>query len=88
MNEKSTANDILDQVFELMGKKDDRAFRHNDFIEIDDDPEVFLRDVLKPAKVQSIESKDKKATIKVEEDQKPVALGKKASNIKLASQIM
>ena len=59
-----------------------------DFIEIDDDPEVFLRDLLKPAKVQSIEIKDKKATIKVEEDQKPVAIWKKASNIKLASQIM
>ena len=45
-----------------------------DFIEIDDDPEVFLRDLLKPAKVQSIEIKDKKATIKVEEDQKPIAI--------------
>jgi transcription antitermination factor NusA-like protein len=44
--------------------------------------------LLKPAKVQSIEIKDKKAIIKVEEDQKPVAIGKKASNIKLSSQIM
>ena len=45
-----------------------------DFIEIDEDPEVFLRDLLKPAKVQSIEFSDKKAVIKVEEDQKPVAI--------------
>ncbi|MBO7094805.1 KH domain-containing protein [bacterium] len=59
-----------------------------DFIEIDDDPEVFLRDLLKPAQIQSIEFGDKKAVIKVEEEQKPVAIGKKASNIKLASQIM
>jgi transcription antitermination factor NusA-like protein len=59
-----------------------------DFIEIDQDPEVFLRDLLKPAQIQSIEFSDKKAVIKVEEDQKPVAIWKKASNIKLASQIM
>ena len=59
-----------------------------DFIEIDEDKEVFLRDLLKPAQIQSIEFSDKKAIIKVEEDQKPVAIGKKASNIKLASQIM
>jgi N utilization substance protein A len=26
-----------------------------DFIEIDDDPEVFLRDLLKPAQIQSVE---------------------------------
>jgi transcription antitermination factor NusA-like protein len=35
-----------------------------------------------------VEFKDKKAIIKVEEEQKPIAIGKKASNIKLASQIM
>jgi transcription antitermination factor NusA-like protein len=43
---------------------------------------------LKPAQIQSIQFEDKKAIIKVEEDQKPVAIWKKASNIKLASQIM
>ena len=59
-----------------------------DFVEIDDDPEVFLRDLLKPAQIQSIEFKDKKAIIKVEENQKPIVIWKKASNIKLASQIM
>ena len=31
---------------------------------------------------------NKKAVIKVDEEQKPVAIWKKASNIKLASQIM
>jgi N utilization substance protein A len=45
-----------------------------DFIEIDDDPEVFLRDLLKPAQIQSVEFSDKKAVIKVEEEQKPVAI--------------
>ena len=59
-----------------------------DFVEIDPDPEIFLRDLLKPAQIQSIEIKDKKAVIKVDEEQKPVAIWKKASNIKLASQIM
>jgi transcription antitermination factor NusA-like protein len=44
--------------------------------------------LLKPAQIQSIQFEDKKAIIKVEEDQKPVAIGKKASNIKLSSQIM
>jgi transcription antitermination factor NusA-like protein len=43
---------------------------------------------LKPAQIQSVQFEDKKAIIKVEEDQKPVAIWKKASNIKLASQIM
>ena len=59
-----------------------------DFIEIDDDKEIFLRDLLKPAQIQSIEFKEKKAIIKVDEDQKPIAIWKKASNIKLASQII
>jgi hypothetical protein len=53
-----------------------------------EDKEVFLRDLLKPAQIQSIKFEDKKAIIKVDEEQKPVAIGKKASNIKLASQSM
>lgn len=59
-----------------------------DFIEYDEDPEIFLRDLLKPAQIESVTFSDKKAVIKVVEEQKPIAIGKKASNIKLASQIM
>ena len=92
----STNDEKVDPVGVMVGYKGERISEilslldgeKIDFIEIDEDPEVFLRDLLKPAKVQSIEIKDKKATIKVEEDQKPIAIGKKASNIKLASQIM
>lgn len=59
-----------------------------DFIADSKDSETLLRDLLKPAQVQSVEFTEKKAIIKVEESQKPLAIWKKASNIKLASQVM
>ena len=92
----SSNDEKVDPVGVMVGSQGDRIHtvlslldgEKIDFIEIDDDPEVFLRDLLKPAQIQSVEFGDKKAVIKVDEEQKPVAIGKKASNIKLASQIM
>jgi transcription antitermination factor NusA-like protein len=42
---------------------------------------------LKPAIINSITISGKKATVMVNEDQKAIAIGKGASNVKLASQI-
>ncbi len=92
----STNDEKVDPVGVMVGYKGERISEilslldgeKIDFIEIDEDKEVFLRDLLKPAQIQSVEFSDKKAIITVEEDQKPVAIWKKASNIKLASQIM
>lgn len=58
-----------------------------DYIEKVDDPILFIEKCLKPARIESIEIKDKKAIVNVNEDQKPLAIGKGASNVKLASQI-
>lgn len=92
----SSNDEKIDPVGVMVGYKWERIseilslldWEKVDFIETEQDPEVFLRDLLKPAQIQSITFWDKKATIKVEEDQKPIAIWKKASNIKLSSQIM
>ena len=92
----STNDEKVDPVGVMVGYKGERINEilslldgeKVDFIEYDEDPEVFLRDLLKPTQIQSVEFSDKKAVIKVSEEQKPLAIWKKASNIKLASQIM
>lgn len=58
-----------------------------DFVELVDDPQELIIRLLKPAQVEKIEIKDTKAIVRVEESQKPLAIGKGASNIKLASQL-
>lgn len=59
-----------------------------DIIENTDDDVKLIMDVLKPAKVSSVTIKDWKAFVKVPEDQKALAIGKGAINIKLAWQIV
>ena len=59
-----------------------------DFVELVDDPKELVIRLLKPAQVESVEFKDDtKVIARVEESQKPLAIGKGASNIKLASQL-
>lgn len=58
-----------------------------DIIEQTDDPIRLVQDVLKPAKTQSIEIVNGKAIVKVAEDQKSLAIGKWAVNIRLATQL-
>jgi N utilization substance protein A len=60
-----------------------------DFIEANNNTIEFLKALLKPANVEKvdIQADGKKAFIKVEESQKPLAIGKGASNIRLASQL-
>jgi N utilization substance protein A len=61
-----------------------------DFIESDNNTIEFVKKLLKPAQVLSVEIQPdgKKAFVRVAEDQKPLAIGKGASNIKLASQLV
>lgn len=59
-----------------------------DFIEqIEGDDIKLIADCLKPARIESIELKGKKAIVTLPDDQKPLAIGKAASNIKLAGQL-
>lgn len=48
---------------------------------------ALIKDCLKPAHVQSIDIEGRKAIVHVEESQKPLAIGKAASNVKLATEI-
>jgi len=58
-----------------------------DIIEQIDDPHRLVTDSLKPARVTSVEIKNGKAYVQVPEDQKSLAIGKGAVNIRLATQL-
>lgn len=60
-----------------------------DVILWDEDPEVFITNALSPAKVINIntEEKEKKATVKVQEDQLSLAIGKQGQNVRLAAKL-
>ena len=58
-----------------------------DIIEQTNDPIRLVQDVLKPAKTKSIEIANGRAVVKVDEDQKSLAIGKGAVNIRLATQL-
>ena len=47
-----------------------------DFIELVGDSTQMIRNCLKPAHIDSIEIKDKKAIVHMDESQKPLAIGK------------
>ena len=58
-----------------------------DIIEWSDDPVKLVIDCLKPARTLSTEIKNGKAIVQVPEDQKSLAIGKGAVNIRLATQL-
>jgi N utilization substance protein A len=58
-----------------------------DYVEKVDDPIKLITACLKPAQIDNIEIKDKKAYITLDESQKALAIWRWASNIRLASQI-
>ena len=58
-----------------------------DYIEKVDDDIKMITNCLKPAQIDNIEIKDKKAYITLDDSQKPLAIWKAASNITLASQL-
>jgi N utilization substance protein A len=93
----SSNDEKIDPVGVMVGHKGDRINtvlslldgEKIDFIEADNNTLEFIKKLLKPAQVLGIDIQPdgKKAFIKVEESQKPLAIGKGASNIKLASQL-
>ena len=58
-----------------------------DYIEINNNSTEFIAECLKPAQVEKVEIKWNKAKVWIPENQKALAIGKWASNIKLASQL-
>lgn len=60
-----------------------------DIIEWSADPKRFVEDALSPAKVLSVETDEaeKKATVKVTEDQQSLAIGRGGQNVRLAAKL-
>lgn len=96
----STEDEKIDPVGVFVGHRGDRINtilsllngEKIDIIEKTSDNEEkaeiqLVIDSLKPAKITHVDIKDGKATVKLPEDQKALAIGKWAINIKLASQL-
>ena len=93
----STSDERIDPVGVFVGQKGQRINtiltlldgEKIDIIEYDEDggEEALVADSLKPAKVLSVQIVGKKAIVKVPEGDKSKAIGKSASNIKLASEL-
>ncbi|HCB51018.1 TPA: transcription termination factor NusA [Patescibacteria group bacterium] len=91
----SSNNEQIDPVGVMVGSKGDRINtvlslldgEKIDFVESIGDSIQLIKNCLKPAHVEKVEIKDKKAIVHMDESQKPLAIGKGASNVKLASQI-
>jgi N utilization substance protein A len=91
----SSSEEKVDPVWVMVGHKWDRIntvlslldWEKIDYIEKTDDPIQMIRNCLKPAQIENIEIKDRKAIVSVNEDQKAQAIWKWASNIKLATQL-
>lgn len=60
-----------------------------DVIKWEENPVVFLKSALAPAKVSfiDIDEDDNRAKVYVEEDQRPLAIGKRGQNVRLASNL-
>lgn len=60
-----------------------------DVIQWSEDPVVFIKNALSPAKVQGVELNDetKEASVMVEEDQFSLAIGRSGQNVRLASDL-
>jgi transcription termination/antitermination protein NusA len=60
-----------------------------DIILFDEDPKIFITNALSPAKVSEINlnEDEKKATVKVPEDQLSLAIGKQGQNVRLAAKL-
>lgn len=91
----SSNDEKIDPVWVMVWHKWDRIntvlslldWEKIDYIEKVDDDIKFIINCLKPAQITHVEIKDKKAYITIDESQKALAIGKWASNIRLASQI-
>jgi len=88
--------DNIDPVGVFVGQKGSRIItiltlldgEKMDFIEFDGDNDAkFVADALKPARITSVEIDGGKAYVTLPEDQKSLAIGKWASNIRLAGEL-
>jgi len=85
----------VDPVGVMVGSKGDRINtvlslldgEKIDFIEDTEDPIQLIKNCLKPAQINSVELLDNKAIVMMDESQKALAIGKWASNVKLATQL-
>lgn len=85
----------VDPVGVMVGSKGDRINtvlslldgEKIDFIEDTDDPIQLIKNCLKPAQINTVELVDNKAIVTMDESQKALAIGKWASNVKLATQL-
>ncbi len=91
----SSTDEKVDPVWVMVWHKGDRINtvlslldgEKIDYIEKIDDEIKLIINCLKPAKIDKVELKDRKAFVTLDEWQKALAIGKWASNIRLASQI-
>lgn len=92
----SSDQEGVDPVGVMVGHKGDRIQtvlslldgEKVDFVEYTEDPTELLTRLFQPAKVESISFPTEwEATVRISEEQKPLAIGKWATNIKLISQI-
>lgn len=91
----SSSDEQVDPVGVMVGHRGDRINtvlslldgEKIDYIEYTDDIEALLRLCLRPAQINTIEIQDNKAKVTMADDQKPLAIGKWASNIKLAGKL-
>lgn len=91
----SSADDNVDPVGVMIGHKGDRINillslldgEKVDYIEYSDDLETMVRACLRPADVQKFEVDGNKVKVVIPENQKAMAIGKGASNIKLAGKL-
>ncbi len=60
-----------------------------DIVVWDEDPAKFIENSLSPTKINSgtIDEKNKKAEVKVDEDQRSIAIGRSGQNVRLASKL-
>lgn len=91
----SSQEENIDPIGVMVWRKGDRIntvlslldWEKIDYIEYSEDEDQFIRDLLRPAKIDSIEITDKKTYVNMAEDQKALAIGRWAANVKLASKI-
>ncbi|HCY20850.1 TPA: hypothetical protein DIC40_03195 [Patescibacteria group bacterium] len=80
----SSTDEKIDPVGVMVGSKGDRINtvlslldgEKIDFVENNGDSKQMIKNCLKPAHVDTIEIKDKKAIVTMDESQKPLAIGK------------
>ncbi len=91
----SSTDENIDPIGVMVGRNGDRIntvlslldWEKIDYIEYSDDEETLIRNLLRPAKIDKIEITDRKTFVYMAEDQKALAIGKWAANVKLASKI-